>query len=237
MGLLCNPCGRRTACGKTCRDPEKEKVNGNSCPCQCENEDAAVETTQVRALLNYVLDSCCTTEDVCREITLDCPMIFDPEELCVGQPLDVELAGDIVFKEIKRSKDDCACLSSVRFSIPVRIYGTAGNCCGRKYIEKDICVVRTVKLCCTGDSQLTAYNSKVVAVSAIVNNIDCNEITICLCLLFRSCLQQTALREFSFEATPVCSWAECGDARRRLIDQCDTLCGCAENAKACPSCS
>ena len=233
MGLLCNPGGRNSGC--RCVDRKKSC----QCACGCQTEEvSSPEPTAIRAMLNYVLDSCCTTEDVCREITIeeDQPVTFNMEELCVGQPLNVELADDIAFKEVSRCKDECACLSTVRFSIPVRIYSNVGNGCGCSYIDRDICVVRSAKLCCTADSQLTAFNSKVLAVSAVVSDITDSGVTVCLCILFRSCLQQIALREFTWEAAPVCSCPECGDTRKYMLDPCDTLCGCPEGSKICPSC-
>ena len=318
MGLLCNPCGKRShqQCSCTenhvqaetcscqqmsccqpviCSCPEQEPVTcnctctctqahtesncqpascccqpnscccqPNSCCCQQEEEEPITCTCQctcqhnkpscnqscccqdhqvnpgpmpIRAMLNYVIDSCCTTEDICKEITVDIPSIFDPDELCVGQTVNVDLAGDIMFKEVSRCKDDCTCLSTVRFAIPVRIFGNTGHGCGCKFIDRDICVVRSAKLCCAGDSQLTTFNSRVLAISAVISAIECDQVTICLCILFRSCLQQIILREFTWEATPVCVWDNCNDSRKHLFDSCDLLCGCTETGgKTCPSC-
>lgn len=92
MGLFCNPC-RQSAC-------KCETVCQCNCNCTCEcNNGTAGETTpeprQIRAMLDYVLDSCCTTEDVSREITIECPSIFDPCELEVGSIIDVDIPGDI----------------------------------------------------------------------------------------------------------------------------------------------
>ena len=236
MGLFCNPC-RQSAC--KCETVCQCNCNCN-CTCECNNEtggETTPEPRQIRVMLDYVLDSCCTTEDVCREITIECPSIFDPCELEVGSIIDVDIPSDIVYKEAKRKKDDCVCLSSVRFTIPIRLYGTSGHGCCCQYIDKEICVIRSAKLCCTTDSELKAFNSKVLAVSAVVSAIECNVITICLCVLFRSCLQQTILREFTWEATPVCISQNCNDTRNSLIDPCDTICGCAEGGgKVCPSC-
>ena len=257
MGLLCNTKNRKNSCGCCCHEQnisdncvcgentaeQQKQVCTCECQCTCTCSNEGTQDTQtpeprpIRAMLNYVLDSCCTTEDVCREIVVDCPMIFDPDELCIGQQINVDLAGDITYKEMNRHKDDCSCLSTVRFNIPIRLYGSSGHGCGCKYIDRDICVIRSAKLCCTGDSQLTTYNSKVIAISAVVSGINCNEITICLCILFRSCLQQMAMREFTWEAVPVCVWENCNDARKQFIDSCDTLCGCTESGgKVCPSC-
>lgn len=228
MGLFCNPIKQGACkCETTCR-----------CTCNTDsNNTAAPEPRAVRAMLDYVLDSCCTTEDVCREITIECPGIFDPCELEIGSIIDVDIPGDILYKEAKRKKDDCVCLSSVRFTIPIRLYGTAGHGCCSQYIDKEVCVIRSANLCCTTDSELKAYNSKVLAASAVVSNIECNVITICVSLLFRSCLQQTVLREFTWEATPVCTSENCNDTRISLSDPCDTICGCTEGGgKTCPSC-
>ena len=205
--------------------------------CCCQDHQVNPGPMPIRAMLNYVIDSCCTTEDICKEITVDIPSIFDPDELCVGQTVNVDLAGDIMFKEVSRCKDDCTCLSTVRFAIPVRIFGNTGHGCGCKFIDRDICVVRSAKLCCAGDSQLTTFNSQVLAISAVISAIECDQVTICLCILFRSCLQQIILREFTWEATPVCVWDNCNDSRKHLFDSCDLLCGCTETGgKTCPSC-
>ena len=205
--------------------------------CCCQDHQVNPGPMPIRAMLNYVIDSCCTTEDICKEITVDITSIFDPDELCVGQTVNVDLAGDIMFKEVSRCKDDCTCLSTVRFAIPVRIFGNTGHGCGCKFIDRDICVVRSAKLCCAGDSQLTTFNSRVLAISAVISAIECDQVTICLCILFRSCLQQIILREFTWEATPVCVWDNCNDSRKHLFDSCDLLCGCTETGgKTCPSC-
>ena len=122
---------------------------------------------------------------------------------------------------------------TVRFNIPVRIYGTDNSCCSQ-YITRNITVIRSVKLCCTGDSELTANNSRVIALSAVVTEIDEPEITFTICLLFRSCLQQVVLREYTWEATPVCVSPNCAEARTLLTDNCDLTCGCVAGA-SCPS--
>lgn len=189
-------------------------------------------------MLDYVLDSCCTTEDVCREIDIEYPALFDPCELEVGCPINVDIPSDIFFKEVKCRKDGCNCLSTVRFSIPVRIFGTTGSGCTCNYVDREVCIIRSANLCCTQDSVVKAINSKAIAISAVISAIECNTITICLCIVFRSCLQQTVLREFVWEATPICSTEECGSTHKNLLDPCDTICGCSEfgGGKICPSC-
>lgn len=222
------------SCAVNC---ECNQVAGATCSCS-ENQVAGAETeapVTVRALLQTVLDSCCTTDDVCREITVDCPDIFNPCELVPGSVLSVELDGDITFKEVNRDKDNCSCVSSVRFNIPVRIYGTSNSCCNQ-YITRNITVIRSVRLCCANDSELTANNSRVIAISAVVTEVCGSRVTFTLCLLFRSCLQQTILREYSWDATPVCVSSNCTDARSILSDSCDTTCGCVAGAKTCSSC-
>lgn len=225
-------------CTSKCNTPQVEAV-----PCCCsENQVAGAETedtentVMVRALLQTVMDSCCTTEDVCREITLDCPEMFNPDDLCPGSVLNVELSGDISYKEMKRSKTGCTCVSTVRFNIPVRIYGLS-SCSGTPYINRTITVVRSVKLCCASDSELTANNTRVLALSAVVTEVCGSQVTFTLCLLFRSCLQQTLLREYTWAAQPVCDTPTCGEARNIITDACDTTCGCTSGArKVCPSC-
>jgi hypothetical protein len=238
MSLLCNLGGQRNC---ACKTTSTAGATTNGCAVTCP-EVAAVtnpEPRPIKALLNYVLDSCCTTEDICREITIECPHIFDPDDLEVGSFIDVEIPSDVTFKEVNRNKDDCVCLSSVRFVIPIRLFGNKGHHgCGCKFLDREICVIRSANLCCTTDSVLQAFNSKVLSVTAVISHIEFNQITICLCILFRSCLQQIALREFCWEATPVCTFCDCNDTRRSLLDSCDTLCGCTESgAKICPSCS
>jgi len=238
-------------CSSNCRNHCSSNNNTGACPstCSCSNTQMQnstgtnggnlvagatteeTETVTVRALLQTVIDSCCTTDDICREITVDCPDLFDPCELVPGSVLDVRLDGDITYKEVQRDKSGCNCVSSVRFNIPVRIYGTSS------YITRNITVIRSVKLCCTEDSELTANNSRVIAISAVVTEVCGSEITFTLCLLFRSCLQQTIVREYSWEATPVCVAENCVDARNILSDNCDTTCGCTAGVKSCPRCS
>lgn len=248
MSLLC-PTSCHKSCTNSCRSNNSCTCNCTckcSCPqpqpivCQpCTDQVAGEETVEpvtVRALLQTVMDSCCTTDDICREITVNCPDIFDPCELQPGSVLSVELDGDVTYKEVKRDKDDCTCVSTVRFNIPIRIYGTE-KCCCSQYITRNITVIRSVKLCCASDSELTANNSKVIALSAVVTEVCGCEVTFTLCLLFRSCLQQTLIREYSWQATPVCSTPNCGDARNLLSDPCDLTCGCtAGSTKSCPSC-
>ncbi len=234
-----------TVCTEVC--PETTPVTCNctcNCTCTCNGDNGgstAGATTPapqtVRAMINTVIDSCCTTDDVCREITLCCPDIFNPDELEVGTVLDIELAGDVTYKEVNRDKDDCVCVSTVRFNIPVRIYGNEGcGCCSRS-IVRNITVIRSARLCCTGSSLLTTNNSRPLAISAVVSDICGNQVTITLSILFRACLQQTMLREYTWQATPVCEYENCWDARNSLIDNCDTVCGCGANSKkSCPSC-
>ena len=75
-----------------------------------------------------------------------------------------------------------------------------------------------------------------IAASAVVSEVCADRVTVTLCLLFRSCLQQTMLREYSWMATPVCENPNCRDARNSLLDSCDTVCGCTAGGISCPSC-
>ena len=230
----------------------RSRQNNCSCGCSCEQQsscdcsgsengadgagNAEPEPQTVRALLNTVMDSCCTTDDVCREITFSTEDI-PPCNVEVGTALDVDVNGDITFQEVTRNKDDCVCVSTVRFNIPIRIYvddsGCGCNC--TRCLDRDITVIRSAKLCCSGSSILTTYNSQVIAASAVVSEVCADRVTVTLCLLFRSCLQQTMLREYSWTATPVCENPNCRDARSSLLDPCDTVCGCT-NGVTCPSC-
>lgn len=177
------------------------------------------------------------SEDVCREITFSAEDI-DPCSVEVGTALDVDVNGDITFREVTRDKDNCVCVSTVRFNIPVRIFvddsGCGCNC--TRCLDRDITVIRSAKLCCSGSSILTTYNSQVIAASAVVSEVCADRVTVTLCLLFRSCLQQTMLREYSWTATPVCENPNCCDARNSLLDSCDTVCGCTAGGISCPSC-
>lgn len=250
-------CDKKCTCTKTCAEDcvcdsvSDEATNACSCDCtctctcncNCNNSQGQTggqvtpEPQTVRALLNTVIDSCCTTEDVCREITVCCPDIFDPEDLEVGMALDVELAGDVTFKEVTRDKDDCLCVSTVRFNIPIRIFGSSKCGCCKRALTRNITVIRSARLCCAENSVLTTVNSRVIAASAVVSEICGNEVTIAFCLLFRSCLQQTMFREYTWLATPVCVFENCNTARNSLVDPCDMVCGCAAaGAKTCPSC-
>ena len=237
-------------CNNTCRGQQDNCSRGCSCgqtgncECSCNEQGSSAvggESTEpqpqtVRALLNTVLDSCCATEDVCREITFTAEEIH-PCSVEVGTAFDVDINGDITFQEVTRDKDDCVCVSTVRFNIPVRIYVDDSGCgckCNR-CLDRNITVIRSAKLCCSGSSILTTYNSKVVAASAVVSEVCDNRVTVTLCLLFRSCLQQTMLREYTWTATPVCENPNCRDARNSLLDSCDTVCGCMSGF-SCPSC-
>ena len=219
----------------------------NNCSCGCggktsgngtavEAAAAESETQTVRALLNTVMDSCCVTDDVCRELTFQADDI-PPCSVEVGTALDVEINGDITFREVTRDKDDCVCVSTVRFNIPVRIFVDDSGCgCGcSRCLDRNITVIRSAKLCCSASSILTTYNSQVIAASAVVSEVCADRVTVTLCLLFRSCLQQTMLREYTWEATPVCENPNCHDARNSLLDPCDTTCGCTAS-NTCPSC-
>lgn len=263
MSLFCNTnrrCGQQSNCcstPQTCavqtctctcqKEPVVSPATQDNCTCTCSCEcectvtpttvvQAAVnpEPVLVRAIINQVLDSCCDTDDVCREICVHSPDIFDPDELECGSPLKVALDGDITFREVNRDKDDCVCLSTVRFNIPIRIYG-ADECCCRRYITRNITVIRSVRLCCTRDSVLTTNNTRLLAGSAVVTEICGCDIRIMLSLLFRSCIQQTLPREYEWEATPVCVTANCADSRASFTDPCDVICGCVAG-KTCPSC-
>ncbi len=236
MSLFCNPCRKQPAqqaCDCSCAQQNANCCNGAAVAGA--TTTAEPETVTVRALLQTVLDSCCTTEDVCREIKIDCPEIFDPCDLEIGSVLHVELDDDITYKEIKREKEDCTCVSTLRYNVPIRIYGEDRCGCG-KYICRNITVIRSAKLCCAENSILTTNNSDVLAMSAVVTEMCGNEITLTLCLLFRSCVQQTIFREYTWEATPVCSFQDCGSLRSAKTDPCDLTCGCVAGA-TCPSCN
>ena len=150
--------------------------------------------------------------------------------------LDLELNGDITFREVSREKDDCNCISSVRFSIPVRITISDDDCCCKRYIDRVITVVRSVELCCTKDSQLLAANTKVLSGNAWISEVCCDNVKITISLFFRSCLQQTVMRIYEFPATAICSHPNCLDIRRSFVDDCDLTCGCVAGVKSCPSC-
>lgn len=243
MSFFYNNCNRSRQCSCTCGN-EQNDCGERSCDCRKTGSAAAVsaenaepQAQTVRALLNTVMDSCCTTEDVCREITFSAEDI-DPCSVEVGTALDVDINGDITFREVTRDKDSCVCVSTVRFNIPVRIFiddsGCGCNC--TRCLDRDITVIRSAKLCCSGSSILTTYNSQVIAASAVVSEVCADRVTVTLCLLFRSCLQQTMLREYSWTATPVCENPNCRDARNSLLDSCDTVCGCTAGGASCPSC-
>ena len=237
----CN-CNNNCTCGETC---ECGNTTDNTCTCTCTctctptttvaGTETVVEKETVRALLTTVIDSCCATDDVCREISFCCNDLFPADRLEIGSVIDVDLAGDVTFSEVNRRKDDCVCVSTVRYNIPVKIYGL-GNCGCVPFITQDIPVIRSAKLCCTASSTLTTYNSAVIALSAVVTDICCDKVTITLCILFRSCLQQTMIREYTWEATPVCITDNCNDTRNSRLDPCDTFCGCSAAGKKCPSC-
>ena len=234
-------CSAQTNC---CCEQTTQVESATSCNCSCECTDqstaVAGETTTeapqtVRALLNTVIDSCCTTDDVCREITF-CIADDSFANLEVGTAFNVTINGPLTFSEVTRSKDGCVCVSTIRYNIPIRIHINDNNCgCGGGCIDKNITVIRSVRLCCTANSTLTTHNSQVVAASAVVSDICNNQVTLTVCLLFRSCLQQTVIREYSWEATPVCVSPNCMDARNSLLDPCDTICGCTAGF-SCPSC-
>lgn len=248
----CN-CNCTTACENQCNTNNNNCCQATcpstcTCTCECTSnerncnncgnfvEAATIEPQKIRAMLQSVLDSCCTTENVTREFTINCPAIFDPDDLEIGSVIPVEVDGDISFKEVSRSKDDCTCVSTVRFQIPIRLYGQDHCGCKHSSISRTITVIRSATLCCTRDSIVYAPNTKVLAISAVVTDIDCHNVRISVSILFQSCLQQTILREYTFEATPVCEYPNCNDFRNINVDSCDLTCGCLSSAKQCPSC-
>lgn len=240
MSLFCNTGAHSAAKCSCCQSTSKSY-------CCCVNEPAKTECTvagtttepepvTIHAMLQTVLDSCCTTADINREFTIPVSPLFNPCELEIGSVIGVELAGDITYKEVEREKEDCKCVSSVRFQIPIRFYNTDSCGCVCNYINKTVTVVRSASLCCTADSIVLAPNTRVLAVSAVVTDVDCDNIHVSVSLLFRSCLQQTIFREYAFQATPVCEYADCNDSRNMLYDKCDLTCGCPPLGKSCPSC-
>ncbi len=191
----------------------------------------------VQAMLQSVIDSCCQTDDVTQEISLPCPGIFNCNDLEIGTILDVELDGDITFREVKRDKEDCNCLSSVRFQIPIKLSPLNDCSCSSSSVSRVITVIRTVDLCCTKDSMLLAANSKVLSANAWITDIYPDHIKVYISLTFRSCLQQTVMQIYEFSATPVCTYPNCNEVRNSFVDNCDLICGCTAGAKTCPSCS
>ncbi|MDO4581234.1 MAG: hypothetical protein Q4B96_01450 [Bacillota bacterium] len=246
MSLLSGCCGKNNCCtpikNNCCCTAAKSK-----CCCTTtttaadttvagETTDTAVGPQEVRAMLQTVLDSCCTTADVCREITIDAPAIFDPNDFEVGDVIPLEIDGNIEFREVNREKDDCLCTSTVRFQIPIRLLNPNNCGCVNNALRRTITVIRSASLCCTRDSILMTPNTRVVAGSAVITDITDDTIRVAISLLFRSCLQQTLLREYTLTATPVCEYADCNDTRTLFTDPCDTICGCVSGTKSCPSC-
>lgn len=228
MGILCN-----TGCKssqRTCNCKQTLPIT------QVAGEIEEVAVPNVQAMLQTVVDSCCEVDEVTREISVPCTGFFDCVQPELGGMLDLELNGDITFREVSRSKDECNCVSSVRFSIPIRI--TTGDSCGcaKTCIDRVVTVIRTVELCCTKDSQLLAANTKVIAGNAWISEICCDHVQIMISLDFRSCLQQTVMRIFEFPATAICSHPNCKDIRQSFVDNCDLTCGCVAG-KTCPECS
>ena len=82
---------------------------------------------------------------------------------------------------------------------------------------------------------LAALPALPCAASAVVSEVCSDRVAVTICLLFRSCMQQTMLREYIWTATPVCENPNCHDARSSLLDPCDTICGCTAGI-TCPSC-
>lgn len=248
MSFFCNS-GHRGKRSCSCGCSTDCCVQEIKCACECPTVTETAVSAEtvvagtvtpgpqtVRALLNTVLDSCCVTDDVCRELTFSAEEI-DPCSVEVGTSFDVDIRDDITFREVTRNKDNCVCVSTVRYTIPVRIFidESGCGCACTRCLDRDITVIRSARLCCTANSTLTTFNSQVIAASAVVSEVCANRVTITLCLLFRSCLQQTVLREYTWTATPVCESPNCHDARNNLLDSCDTVCGCTAGF-TCPSC-
>ncbi len=220
MSLFCNSCRSNCNC------------NGNS---TCSN--LTTKNCKHNVLLNAVIDSCCTTEEVSRDIVVPCNSVFDCHDLEIGTVLPVEVNGDIIFKQLANERDECLCLSSARFIIPIRIFNNDECGCMSNSICRVINVVRTASLCCTKDSVLTASLFRVLAISAIVSDIQCNVVTITVSFLLQTCLQQTVLREFCITATPICQHNECEANRNFQVDECDLLCCNTTGFKKCPECT
>ncbi|MBQ2699395.1 MAG: hypothetical protein IJF62_05600 [Firmicutes bacterium] len=230
----CN-CNCTCTCTCTCQP---------SCPpaCNCTECDTTVSGSTdgemtVNAMLQTVIDSCCTTTEITREFTFPTSLLCPDEEVVVGQLLRAELNGDVTFQEISREKDDCLCTSSARFQIPIRFLPPNVCDCGctSSAVERVINVIRTTNLCCTRNSQLTAFYNRVTAINAVVNEVGTDTITVNVTILFTSCLAQTLNRVYSFRATPVCEYNNCDTRVTDLTDRCDMTCGCV-SGRSCPSC-
>ena len=242
MSLLCSkPCrcrGPVCNCGNRCGPNETIPIAPPRPPMVLPappiGQLAAPRAIQV--MLQSVVDSCCQVDEVTREINVPCTLFSQPECLEVGTIIPIELNGDITFREVSRDKDDCNCTSSVRFQIPFSL-SPSGGCGGSSScIERVITVVRSVELCCTKDSMLLAANTKVIAANAWISEICCDCVRICISFLFRSCLQQTIMRQYEIMATPVCEHNNCTEIRNSFVDDCDMVCGCVAGSKSCPSC-
>jgi hypothetical protein len=195
-------------------------------------------TGQVKAMLETVLDSCCRTEEITTSFTITSPAPFDFENIEFGAMIPVEICGDIGFRVVNTQREDCRCLSTVHFQIPIRLTNINSCDCPPRTICRMINILRTVSLCCADDSMLTVPTLRAMAINGIVTDVGCDQFTVSVTLLFRACVQQTIMREYIFDATPVCVRPDCSVRLTLPTDPCDVSCGCVAGAAvSCPTCS
>ena len=168
---------------------------------------------QVHTMLPDVLDSCMQTDEITRDLLLTNSPIFDGVVPVIGMAVPVCMAGNVGFQEVAREKEDCCCISSAMFGIPI-ILGSVNSCiCPPEQEFHTLSVVRSASLSCSNNSTLSAPVKDVLLLRAFVTDVDIVDddelVTVsCSCIL-RTELQQSVMREFILRATPVCNIPEC----------------------------
>jgi len=192
------------------------------------------ENIIVRTLLPDILDSCCQTEEVTRDILLTNSPVFNMATPEIGMSIPIALADSISFREVASKQTDCCRLSSALFGIPL-VFSSINKClCPAEQEFHTLTIIRSATLQAADNSTLSAPVKEVLLLQAFITDIDFIErdqvITVSVSFIFRTELQQIMMREFDIMARPVCETRECHINIPH--DRCDDK-GCPVTALSC----
>jgi len=162
-------------------------------------------TKRIKALINTVLDGCCKFDEVKKEVVVPITKHGCPCPVTLGESLTIKQNGAVSCREIQRSVTpcECECQSTVLCCYPIKFADptACGDDC--KWIEQTFTSISPVALVCSSQSVLDCCNSRIISMSAVVTQIECDYIVVSVALTVRICLRQTVLQEHCINVAPV----------------------------------
>ncbi len=162
-------------------------------------------TKSVRALINTVLDSCCTFDEIEKDVIIPVTSGCDLCKLKLGDSLPIEIDGDVCGREVNREDLDCTCLSTVLVTYPIKFEDPCADPCACEppCIHQTFTSLHSVNLCCSANSVLNMENSRVVNLSAIITHICPDYIVVSVVIGARICMRQTVMQEHCLNVADV----------------------------------